>query len=277
MPNTIDRSPLEAQVKRWLAHFLKLVLWEPVKSMDSFLKILVPTIVTKLVPEIPGALRKGRLDDLHKRTFRWIEKSFWDDIRKHPDDALDKRTLRLKRLFDNTPQIPHRQGGSEHFPISVFIEYDLLLKVLEPAFKRYPAKINRLPRQKAKELVDQTIGRGRGYSRPRVLEALNEKRRERWQEEQIKLANRTISLPELRSGEESGFEADEFLQLTKAGKWTHLTPRKAALKILGSKMGLSEEAVSTLVKKGKTMLPPQILQRLHAAYSAIEKSLPGST
>ncbi len=270
MPNTIDRSLLDAKVKRWLAHFLKLVLWESVVSMESFLKILSPSIRRKLDREIPKASRKDRLDDLDKRAFRWIERTFWDDIRRFPDDSLDKRILRLKKIFNNTPRIPHRQGDSEPFPISVFIEYDSIFKALQPVFKRYPAELKHLPGQDAKEFVDQTIRRGRGYSRPIVLKALNEKRQLRWQEEQIRQANQIVSLPKLPSGEEFRLEADEFLHTNEAGEWVHLTPRKAALKIMGAKIGLGEEAVWKLVKKGKKMLPPAILKKMEAAYSAIE-------
>jgi len=235
MPNTIDRSLLETQVKRWLAHFLKLVLWEPVESMDSFLKVLVPTIVTKLVPEIPGALRKGRLDDLHKRTFRWIEKSFWDDIRKHPDDALDKRTLRLKRLFDNTPQIPHRQGDSEHFPISVYNEYELLFDKLKPEFKRRPPEDHHRSRS------------------PLVRLALFVKRIGAWDKQMLQRESSLIS--------QFGFREGEVL---------NLTPRKAALRILATKMNLSEESIWNLVEEGRKLLPSQILEKMVTAYSAIE-------
>jgi hypothetical protein len=97
-----------------------LVLWEPVESLKSFVEVLSPCAVEKMENELPEAIRRNRLDDLEKRAFRWLEKSFWEDISHHPDDPLDKRTLRLKKLFDATPALPTRVGDGEHFPIFSF-------------------------------------------------------------------------------------------------------------------------------------------------------------
>lgn len=261
VPGTIDKSLLETQVKKWLARFLRLVLWEPSESMKSFMEVLSPYIVSKLEREIPNALRKGRLDDLGKRAFRWIEELFWDDIRQHPNDVLNKRTLRLKRLFDNCSRIPPRTGDSDHFPISVFIEYDSLLKALKPTFKRRPAKIRHLPRREARTFVDQTLGGGRGYSRRFVLEAINEKRLHSWETEQLQRANRVIPFEQWPKGKEFWFKTEEIGELT---------PSKAALKILAGKMELKEDTVWKLVKEGKRMLPPGILERLEAAYATVK-------
>jgi hypothetical protein len=49
-----------------------------------------------------------------------------------------------------------------------------------------------------------------------------------------------------------------------------LTAQTAALKILGAKMALREEAVLKLVKEGKEMLPPEILKKLDGAYATVE-------
>src|SRR5262245_48329064 len=117
-----NRPVLEQLVRSWLARFARLLSWEPIESLRSFIEVLLTCIVNKMEPELAGASRKGRLDDLEKRTFRWLERSFWEDRRRYPDDPLDQRILRLKKLFDSTPTVPKRQGGAEHFPISVFIE-----------------------------------------------------------------------------------------------------------------------------------------------------------
>jgi hypothetical protein len=145
-----NRSALEQLAKSWLGRFARLLPWERVESLRSFVEVLTPCIVNKMEPELASALRKNRVEDLEKRAFRWLERSFWEDLRHYPDNPLDKRSLRLKKLFDSTPTIPKRQGGGEHFPISVFIEYDLLLKLLEPIFKRRPAKISSLSGKEAR-------------------------------------------------------------------------------------------------------------------------------
>jgi hypothetical protein len=49
-----------------------------------------------------------------------------------------------------------------------------------------------------------------------------------------------------------------------------LTAQTAALKILGAKMALREEAVLKLVKEGKEMLPPEILKKLDGTYATVE-------
>jgi hypothetical protein len=145
-----NRSALEQLAREWLARFARLLLWEPIESIRSFVEVLTPCIVNKMEPELASALRKNRVEDLEKRAFRWLERSFWQDISNYPDDPLDKRTLRLKKLFETTSTIPRRQGGDEHYPISVFIEYDSLLKSLEPVFKKAASQDKQSPKTTSK-------------------------------------------------------------------------------------------------------------------------------
>src|SRR5215470_13785311 len=127
-------TQLEELVKGWLARFARLLLGEPIESLRTFVEELTPCIVKKMKPELAEAQRRNRIEDLGKRAYRWLERSFWQDIREFPDDPLDIRTTRLKHTFDTALKIPLRQGDSEYFPISVFIEYDSLLRLLEPIF-----------------------------------------------------------------------------------------------------------------------------------------------
>ena len=216
-------------------------------------------------PELPNALRKGRVDDLGKRAFRWLETSFWEDIIHHPDDPLDKRILRLKKLFDAAARIPSRKGDSEHFPISVFIEYDSLLKLLEPVFKRRPAKISSLPEKQAKVFAFGTSQgeRGLGSYRSKVLAALNEKRFQLWKRELLQQVSRVIPIAFWPKGQEVWFSEDVLIELTA---------QTAALRILGAKMELRNDAVLKLVKRGKEMLPPHVLEKMEKAYAAAESS-----
>jgi hypothetical protein len=259
--NISDRSLLETQAKRWLARLVRLVAWgEPLESIKSFLEVLTPCVANKLEKELPESRLKNRVDNLEKRAFRWLERSFWNDISRHPGDPLDKRTLRLKKIFETTPAIPRRRGDSKHFPISVFIEYDSLVTALKPAFKRRPAEITKLPKEYAREFVNQTIGRGRGYRRPLVLHALNTKRLQRWETKQLESANRVIPIDVWQKGQEFWFDAEDILNLTS---------RDAALKILGTKLKLSSEQVSKLVKKGKNMLPRKALEKMETAFASM--------
>jgi hypothetical protein len=211
--------------------------------------------------ELPEAVRKSRVINLEKRAYRWLERSFWQDVTRHPDDPLDKRISRLKSRFESAAMIPPRQGDSEHFPVSVYIEYDSLLSALKPAFKRYPSVLKKLPRTHSAEFMERTIGRGsRGYSRPAVIEALNEKRAHKWQGEQLKQAKRLIPIELWSKTEEFWFDDKDVVALT---------PRKAALRTLAKKLDLSEDAVWKLVKTGKKMLPPHVLKRLENAYAAV--------
>src|SRR6266436_7128836 len=109
MPDA-KRKALEDLTREWLKKFAHLQLWNSVESLRSFVEVLTPCIVNKMEPELPNALRKGRVEDLGKRAFRWLERSFWGDIIHYPDDRLDKRTLRLSKLFDDALRIPPRQG-----------------------------------------------------------------------------------------------------------------------------------------------------------------------
>jgi hypothetical protein len=237
------------------------VAWgKPLESIKSFLEVLTPCVADKLENELPVSRRKNRVDDLEKGVFRWLERSFWNDISRYPDDPLDKRTLRLKKLFETTRAIPPRRGDGKYFPISVFIEYDSLLTALKPAFKRRPAKITTLPKEHTREFVSQTIGGGRGYRRPSVLQALNTKRLQHWETKQLESANRVIPIDVWQKGQEFWFDAEDILNLTS---------REAALKILGSKLKLSSEQVSKLVKKGKNMLPRKALEKMETAFASM--------
>jgi len=51
-----------------------------------------------------------------------------------------------------------------------------------------------------------------------------------------------------------------------------LTPHTAALRILGAKMNLGKDAVWKIVKEGKEMLPPKLLEKMEKAYAAIESN-----
>jgi hypothetical protein len=264
MPNP-NRTALEEFVRSCLARFARLLLWEPVESLRLFIEALSPCIVNKMEPELASALRKGRVEDLEKRAFRWLERSFWQDISNYPDDPLDKRILRLKKLFDNAPRIPVRQGDDEHFPISVFIEYDSLLKLLEPVFKRRPAKVSSLPEKQAKVFAVGTRQgeRGLGRYRSSILEALNEKRVELWKRELLQQASRVVPIEFWPKGQEVWFTEDVLIELTA---------QRAALRILGAKMNLSNDAVLKLVKEGKKMLPPKLLEKIENAYAAVESN-----
>jgi hypothetical protein len=178
---------------------------------------------------------------------------------------LDKRILRLKKLFDNAPRIPVRQGDDEHFPISVFIEYDSLLKLLEPVFKRRPAKVSSLPEKQAKVFAVGTRQgeRGLGRYRSSILEALNEKRVELWKRELLQQASRVVPIEFWPKGQEVWFTEDVLIELTA---------QRAALRILGAKMNLSNDAVLKLVKEGKKMLPPKLLEKIENAYAAVESN-----
>jgi len=209
-------------------------------------------------PELGNALRKNRVEDLEKRAFRWLERSFWRDIVDCPDDPLDKRTVRLKKLFDSAPTIPKRQGDGEHFPISVFIEYDSILKLLEPIFKRRPTAVTDLSAAKA-----SAIGRLLEHRRIVALEALNEKQWERWKRELLQRANCIIPIECWPNGEGVLFTEDVIVELTA---------QTAALRILGAKMDLGEDAVLKLVKEGKKMLPPRFLEKLEKAYAVVENN-----
>jgi hypothetical protein len=257
-----NRSALEQLVRNWLARFARLLLWEQVESVRSFIEVLTPCIANKMEPELASALRKGRVEHLEKRAFRWLERSFWEDLRHYPDDPLDKRILRLKKLFDSIPKIPKRQGDSEHFPISVFIEYDSLRISLEPIFKRRPAKVTSLSGEQAKSFAVGTSQgeRGWGWRRRKSLEISSEKRFQRWKQELLQRANSIIPIEFWPKDHEAWLTEDVIIELTA---------QTAALKILGAKMALGEEAVLKLVKEGKEMLPPEILKRLEGAYANV--------
>ena len=261
-----DRAALEQFVRSLLARFARLLLWESTESLRSFIEVLTPCIVNKMEPELAGALRKGRAVDLEKRAFRWLERSFWQDISNYPDDPLDRRTLRLKTLFDTAPKIPLRQGDGEYFPISVFIEYDSLLKLLEPVFKRRPAPVSRLPVKEARVFALGTKEGVRGlrfFYRSKVIEALNEKRFQRWKKELLQQVNRIIPVEFWPKGQAVWFTEDVIVELTAS---------KAALRILGAKMNLGEDAVLKLVKIGKEMLPPHILEKMEKFNAAVENN-----
>jgi hypothetical protein len=263
------RPALEAFCKRLLARLARLVLWEPVESLRSFVEILSPCLVGKLEKELLGAIRKNRLGDLEKRAFRWVEESFWGDIRQHPDDSLDKRTLRLKKFFDATTAIPSRRGAGEHFPISVLIEYTSLLNLLKPIFKRRPPEIWHLPKggADAKQFVAATRA-GHHYpglwrNRQRALDMLQEKRLKRWKKKRLELARRVISVEFWLRGEGAGFTEDAVTD-------PEMTAQAAALRILGAKMDLGNDAVLKLLKEGKQILPPKLLEKLEKAYDTID-------
>src|SRR5262245_46312333 len=247
-----NRSALEEFVRRSLATFARLLLWEPVESLRSFIEVITPCIVNKMEPELPDALRKGRVEDLRRRTLRWLERSFWDDMIHHPDDPLDKRTLRLRKLFDDAPRIPSRQGDGEHFPISVFIEYSLLFEAFKPAFKRRPPSIQHLAPKVRKPCVDDPRSRDSQWKnllKDLIRIHVNAKRSQRWEAEQLQRAK------------EFGLEDHDVI---------NLTARKAALKSLATKMDISKEAVSKLVKDGKRMLSPTVLKKLESAYANVQ-------
>jgi hypothetical protein len=263
MPNT-NRNALELLTRDWLKRFAHLLLWNSIESLRSFVEVLTPCIVNKMEPELPNALRKGRVEDLARRAFRWLERSFWEDIIQHPDDSLDKRTLRLKKLFDAAPKIPPRQGDGEHLPISVYIEYDSLLKLLEPVFKRRPTPTTRLPEREAKVFAAGTRQGVRGLSffyRYKVLAALNEKRFQRWEKELLERVSQIIPVNFWPKGQEVWFTKDVIVELTAS---------KAALMVLGVKMNLGEDAILKLVKRGKEMLPPHTLEKIEKAYAAVD-------
>src|SRR5262249_4916266 len=264
MSNT-NQSALEQVARGWLVKFARLASWEPVESLRTFVEVLNPCIVNKMEPELANALRKGRVEELEKRAFRWLERSFWQDIRDYPDDALEKRTLRLKKLFDTAPKIPPRQGDGEHLPISVFIEYDSLIKLLEPVFRRRPARINNLPKEPAKVFAVGTSQgeRGLGRYRSKVLATLNEKRFQRWKRELLQQVSRVVPVAFWPKGQEVWFTEDVIVELTAS---------KAALMILAAKMNLGEDAVLKLVKRGKEMLPPSVLEKIEKAYAAVENN-----
>jgi hypothetical protein len=264
-----DRTALEQLAKSWLAIFARVPLWEPVESLRSFIEVLSPCIVNKMEPELASAQRKGRVEDLKKRAYRWLYESFWEDMRSYPDDPLDKRTLRLKKLFDSTSAIPKRQGDSEHLPISVFIEYEVLFEALKPIFKRRPARIHRLPR--ADVFADDPQCRdSRRVNRrwPLLVEALlprvfYEKRFQRWKRELLQQVGRVVPIESWPKAQEVWFTEDVIFELTA---------HTGALQILGAKMNLSNDAVWKLVNKGKKMLPPKLLEKLENAYAAVESN-----
>jgi hypothetical protein len=261
------RPALEEFCKRLLARLARLVLWEPVESLRSFVEILSPCVVRKLEKELPGAIRKNRLGDLQKRALCWVEGSFWGDIRRRPDDSLDERTLRLKKLFDATPAIPSRRGEDEHFPISVFIEYAALEKLLKPIFIRRPPEIKHLPKggAAAKQFASTREGHrfpGLWRYRQRALDVLQEKRLARWKKKRLERARQVIPVEFWSWGEGAGFTEDAVTD-------PEMTPQTAALRIVGAKMNLGNDAVLKLEKEGKQMLPPKILEKLEKAYDAI--------
>jgi len=224
-------------------------------------------MVKKMEQELPGAMRKNRLDDLLKRAFRWMERSFWEDIRAYPEDPLDKRILRLKKLFDNTPTMPTRQGAGEHFPIAVFIEYVSLETLLKPIFKRRPREIRHLPKGgvEAKQFAATREGDrfpGLWRYRQRVLDVLQEKRLARWKKKRLERARQVIPVEFWPRKEGAGFTEDAVTD-------PEMTAQTAALRILGAKMDLGNDAVVKLVKEGKQMLPPNILEKLEKAYNTI--------
>ena len=264
MPNP-NRTALEQFVRSCLARFARLLLWESVESLRSFIEVLSPCIVNKMESELASALRKGRVEDLEKHAFRWLERSFSQDISNYPDDPLDKRILRLRKLFDNAPTIPPRQGDGEHFPISVFIEYDSLLKLLEPIFKRRPARVGSLPEKQAKDFAVAIREGERGLWRRRLnlLEVFNKKRFQRWKKELLQQVSRVVPTEVWQKGQEVWFTEDAI---------TELTAQTAALRILGAKMNLSNDAVLKSVKKGKKMCPPKLLEKLENAYATVESN-----
>jgi hypothetical protein len=261
MPNT-NRSALEQLARGWLARFARLLLWEPIESLRSFVEVLTPCIVNKMEPELANALRKNRVEDLEKRAFRWLERSFWRDIRNHPDDPLDKRTLRLKKLFGVAPSIPPRQGDGKHFPISVFIEYDSLLVLLDPVFERRPAKVNSLSGEEAKRFAIGTSQGERRLGRYRsvALAKLNVNRFQLWKSELLQRASRVIPIEFWLKGQEVWLTEDAIIELTA---------QTAALRILGAKMDLSNDAVLKLVKQGKKMLPPTLLEKMEKSFAGV--------
>ena len=264
MPET-NRAALEQLARSWLAIFARALLWEPIESHRSFIEVLSPCIANKMEPELRSALRKGRVEDLKKRAYRWLERSFWEDISNYPDDEMDKRTLRLKRLFDTAPRIPRRQGDSEHSPISVFVEYDSLLKLLKPIFKRRPAKLTRLSGKEAKAFAVGMREGERGVWRWRLnlLEIFNERRFQRWKRELLQQVGRVLPVDVWPNGQEVGFTEDVIFELTA---------HTAALQIVGAKMNLGNEDVLKLVKEGKEMCPPKLLEKMEKAYAAIESN-----
>jgi hypothetical protein len=264
------RPALETFSRKLLARFVALVLWEPPESLRSFIEIVSVCIVEKMEKELPGAIRKNRLDGLEKRAIRWLERSFWEDIRSHPDDPLDKRTLRLKKLFDSTARIPQRQGDGEFFAVSVFIEYDSLLKRLEPIFNRRPPEIKHLPKEQAQVHAATLEGGqfyGLGRRRLSILQAIQEKRYQRWKKQRLEQVSQVLAIDFWPQGQEVWFTEDALTD-------PEMTARTAALRILGAKLGakmpLGDDAVWKLVKQGKQILPPPILEKMEVAFATVD-------
>jgi hypothetical protein len=130
---------------------------------------------------------------------------------------------------------------------------------------RRPAKVSGLSGQKAKVFA---VGirqgeRGLGRYRSNALEALNTQRFQLWKAELLQQANRVIPIEFWPKSQEQWFTQDEIIELTA---------QTSALRILGTRMGLSNDAVLKLVKQGKKMLPSRLLEKMETAYAAVENN-----
>jgi hypothetical protein len=97
------------------------------------------------------------------------------------------------------------------------------------------------------------------------VQVLQEIRLQRWKKKRLKLARRIIPVEFWPQGQEAWFFKEAITD-------PEMTAQTAALRILGAKMKLGNDAVLKLVKKGKEMLPPKILEKMERTYAAIDSN-----
>ncbi len=197
-------------------------------------------------------LMKGRHEATFLRGLSWLDKLLWNELWLHPGDPLVQRTVRLYGIVLKTP-LP-RKAKDAHDPRRVAWEYELLLEKFKPVLPRKPAKINirRLP-----EYHHATFGRERGVFLFSLATMLNDQRNKAWADETLRLAENQINIPWWSKARSFQLEEHNFLEST---------PREAALNVLAHFMQVGTDMAWSLVKKGRTLLSPEVIEKLELAF-----------
>jgi hypothetical protein len=106
---------------------------------------------------------------------------------------------------------------------------------------------------------------GMGWRRLNVLQALRAKREQRWKNKRRERARQVLELEFWPQGQEVFFTESDLTD-------PMMTAKAAALKILGAKMHLRDDAVWKLVKEGRQILPPAILAKMETMGPTVDNN-----
>ena len=130
------RPALEAFSKRSLAQLLYFASWEPVESLDHSLKFYHRALLKNWKKNCQRQLAGTGLMTWKSAHFVGWRDHFGRILCYYPDDPLDKRTLRLKKLFDKTRQNPVETEETVNIFLSLFLSIRFTSEVAEsPALR----------------------------------------------------------------------------------------------------------------------------------------------